>query len=285
MPSTITALDGGSNRREGVNLLLSSQEYDGFARIDSNTPDQLVIDGLANSNEFGTVGLPSPTLRFNESSVGIDSQGKTVTAPTHVIGNRTLGQSRRDTNSHVDVSKFDPVNYIQANDYELYTNIGSEQSLVNPLEELGVLSVFDSRRKIAMIGVDDSRSNYIRPTICNYALTNLGKMIPISQELQISDYPKCDFFLEAFFEDNLGIFQSYVNNDDIKGSASLDTNDSEETYSGLNDTEVSAVFEKNTGLYDASSVKRRNFISSTSGFVMFDRMNGTDSIAFADRRN
>jgi len=285
MPSTITNLEGGSGRREGHNILLSSQEYDGFARLDSNTPDQIIVEGLANSNGFGEIGKTSPIMKFNESMIGLDSYGKSVTAPTHNIGNRTLGQSMRDTNAHVDVSKFDPVSYILASDYEIYTNIGSEQSLINPLEELGVISVFESRRKIAMIGVDDPRDNHIRPHISNYALTSLGKMVPITQELKVNQAPESEFYLEAFFEDSIGIFQSYVNINDMKDSPVLDSNDVEDTYSVLLDQDISKVFERNTDMYGVSSVKDRNYISSTSGFVMFDRINGTDSISFADRRN
>lgn len=285
MASTITQLEGGSSRREGVNLLLSSQEYDGFARIDSNTPDQIIVSGLANIGDFGEVGRTAPILLFNESIVGIDSIGSSVTAPTHDIGNRTLGQARRNTDVHADVSKFDPVSYITANDYELYTNIGSEQSLIDPLEELGVISVFESRRQIAFIGVDDPTSNPIKPAICNYAVTNLGKNIPIVQEIPSSPGPVCEFYLEAFFEDSLGIFQSYVNNQDMVDKPAVDLSDIEQTYSGLNDSEIASVLKINEDPYEIASFKDRNYISSVSGFVMFDRTNGTDSIAFADRRN
>ena len=285
MASTISQLDGGSSRREGINLLLSSQEYDGFARLDSNTRDQIIVNGIANVGDFGEVGKSSPTLRFNESLVGIDSSGNSVTSPTHDIGNRTLGQSRRNTDAYTDISKFDPVSYIASNDYEIYMSIGSEQSLIDPLDEMGVISTFESRRHIAMIGVDDPRNNHIKPAICNYAVTNLGKSIPILQEQSIGEVPTCEFYLEAFFEDSLGIFQSYVNDNDMIDSPVLDSTDVELSYANLNDSEIANVLQNNTGFYEVASFQERNYISSTSGFVMFDRINGTDSIAFADRRN
>jgi hypothetical protein len=282
MGTTISGSIEASNSRQGVEINDFQQVYASMLpRLMSNSSPSVIVDGRRKSDG----------RTFDDSIVSVLSQGTLKVVPNHEAEQRDLGmpKSHYTDTPYLDIGKIEPVGYIQSEDLQmLYPVILDDVSPVDPGNLDGVIEPFTIRDTATRRSVEGSYSSRrIRGGISSYGEDLFGYNIPLQQIIYSEGYggmtrPYQEYGIDSLADSNHGF--SYLSDDPVTPSPYIEDDDRiwESSATPINDDDeiVSAL----SGSMSRFTPYGAGFRSSAAGYTYLDNVNGTDSIAFFDRK-
>lgn len=278
MGSTISGSIEAANSRQGVEINDFEQAYASMLpRFLSNSAPKIVINGLKRG--FGQAFDDSITAALAGSKVSI--------APNHESEHRDLGMPLShysDTPFH-EMGRLEPVTYLQMEDLqELYPIILDEVSPIDPGQLDGVIEPFPIRATATRQAIESSfMSRRVRGGISGYHDDVFGYSIPIEQRVYLGSpggptRPYQEYGIESLVENKQPTYfaDDTSHPDPYREDSSRNIKDTTK----IDDEMLSILLSIGTGFEGLITGYR----SSSAGYTFIDTVNGTDSIAFADRK-
>lgn len=278
MGSTISGSIEAASSRQGVEINDFQQVYASMLpRFLSNSSPKIVVNGVVRGSEKA----------FDDSIASVLAGSKISIAPNHESEHRDLGMPLShysDTPFH-EMGRLEPVAYIQAEELqELYPVILDEVSPVDPGQLDGVIEPFPIRETVTRQSIESSfMSRRIRGGISGYHSDVFGYSIPIEQRVYLgSPGGPTRPFQEYGVESLVGNRQHTYFSDDVLHPDPYREDDSRniQDMTKLDDEMFEVIRSLGSGFEDLITGYR----SSSAGYTFIDTVNGTDSIAFADRK-
>ena len=275
--STITSLTtiDSDTYREGVNILTYQQLLNSpVARMRPITNDVFVYNGRIVNDNF-----------FDENLVDMNIGGSITTAPSSFMEVRTLGDSYSGEPGFTDMTDFNPVTYLEDEGTLMYPTVINAGGYADPIRSNGIIGMFETRLEIAKITSTPSYAKRgIRASPCWASEGSDKKSYLIEQKVSrlfSFEKNKAPAFYEVGGEDIFEVIETITYPDQIS-SPSLPFIDSCDVCVGGNvtDSEIASVLLSG---FPGNLYIERDTISSTAGWTMLNKTNGTDSIAYSDR--
>jgi hypothetical protein len=282
MGTTISGSIEAASVRQGVEINDFQQAYASMLpRLMSNSSPSLVVGGRKRSQ--GSV--------FDDSISSVLSSGKLGTAPNHEMEQRDLGmpKSHYSDTPYTDAGKFDPVGYIGSEDLtEVYPLVMDNVSPVDPGSLDGIIEPFairDSATRRLTEGSHSSRR--VNGSISDYSEDVFGYNTPLQQIIYSEGNggktrPYQEYGIDTLSLSTHGF--SYLSDEPITPQAFVEDDTMPWRLSMtdiLNDVEIIQSLSGSSSKFLPYGVC---FRSSTAGYTYIDNVNGTDSIAFSDRK-
>ena len=282
MGTTISGSIEASNSRQGIEINDFQQVYASMLpRLMSNAAPSVIVDGRRKSE--GRL--------FDDSIISVLSSGTLRVVPNHEVEQRDLGMPKTHYSDtpYLDIGKVEPVGYILSEDLQmLYPVILDDVSPVDPGNLDGVIEPFVIRDTATRRSTEGSHSSRrIRGGISGYGEDLFGYNIPLQQLVYSEGYggmtrPYQEYGIESLADSNHGF--SYLSDEPVTPDAYFEDNDRLWTASATNienDTEIVNALSGSQSRFTPYGV---GFRSSAAGYTYLDNVNGTDSIAFFDRK-
>jgi len=276
--STISGSIEAANSRQGVEINDFQQAYASMLpRFLSNSSPKIVINGVKRGE----------SRTFDDSISSVLAGSKVSTAPNHERENRDLGMPlshRSDTPFH-EIGRLEPVSYIQMEELlELYPIILDEVSPIDPGQLDGVIEPFPIRETATRQAIESSyMSRRVRGGLSGHHDDVFGYSIPIEQRVTLGPSRGLTRpFQEYGVESLVDTRQPSYFADDFVGSDPF-VEDRVKLIQDITkvDDEMLGIL---LGMGDGLESLITGYRSSSAGYTFNDTVNGTDSIAFADRR-
>lgn len=278
MSSTISGSIEAASSRQGVEINDFEQAYASMLpRFLSNSSPKIIINGM----KRGSGRL------FDDSITTVLAGSKVSIAPNHESEERDLGMPKShysDTPFH-EIGKLEPVGYIQDDElHELYPVVLDEVSPIDPGQLDGVIEPFPIRSTATRQATESSfMSRRVRGGISGHHIDVFGYSIPIEQRVYLESTGGPTRPFQEYGVDSLvGDKQiSYFADDVLNSDPYLE--DKIRKVRGVSkvDDEMLNVL---LAMGDGFESLITGYRSSAAGYTFIDSFNGTDSIAFADRR-
>ena len=253
-------------------------------RILPNSSSRMVVNGRL--KEFGPFdeSVTQPMVRSNLSG----SWSGSSTVVSHFMEVRDLGVPRnsKPNSAYLEMSDFSPVAYLLDAGERMYPVVLDNTSYEDPGRLDGAIEPLPVRSAISenvVVGFNNGRGVHgqLESTIPD----RFDRGHAIEQIVYFNEnIEDCEPYLEAGDSSNtlvnVPLFIA-----PIEGSSGfLDSSDNDETLKKLNDAGIASALQKGSG-YTFPGFSR-NYKSAPAGrSIIGGDTNGTDSIAFADRRN
>lgn len=269
--------------RQGIEVSNYEQVFAStLPRIFSNSSPLRVIDGKV--REFGP---------FDESIVesmtrNYVSGSGSSTVISHFAEVRDLGipRSTATNQAFLEMSGFNASSYLQDTGERMYPIVLESTSYTDPGRLDGAIEPLPVRQSISdniVVGFNNGRG--VHGEISMNQVDKFGRNHTVDQVVYFGNrIEQIEPYLETTDDMNTlaNVPIMYPPIDDPKGF--VDSSDIDETIKKLNDTGIAGALRKGSG-YTFPGLSR-NYKSSAAGrSIIGGDTNGTDSIAFADRRN
>lgn len=275
--STITSLQeiDSDTYREGVNILTYQQFLRSpIARMRPNSPDILVHAGRPVSDNF-----------FDENLLDMGMAGSITNAPSPYLEVRTLGDADPGSPGFTDMTDFQPVAYLLDEGTVMYPSVMNAGGFSDPIRSSGIVGMFESRAEIAVVNPTPGYAKRgVKASPCwtaegadrkNYAIEQL---VPRSYSAQEEKSPA---FFEVGAEDIFCLLGTVTYPDTLPTPAPSFVDSCDSCLgSSVRDPQISAVLSAGT---PGSPYIQRDKVSSTAGWTILNKANGTDSIVYSDR--
>lgn len=279
--TTISGSIESSNSRQGVEINDFQQVYASMLpRLLSNSAPLLIVNGRRKRE----------TREFDDSIVSLLTSGTLRVVPNHESEHRDLGmpKSHYSDTPFEEIAKLEPVSYIASTDLAaVYPVILDNVSPVDPGVLDGVIEPFLIRDTVTRRSIEGSiSSRRIKGSLSGFSEDLFGYNIPLLQRVYFESYegntrPYQEYGIDTLVESSSRL--SYIADDPIE-SEPFREDDSDNWGAGTtiaNDTEILAAL---SGSNSTFSRFGSGFRSSATGYTYLDNVNGTDSIAFMDRK-
>ena len=275
--STIASLQeiDSDTYREGVNILTYQQFLRSpIARMRPNSSDILVHSGRPINDNF-----------FDENLFDMEMSGQITNAPSQYMEMRTLGDDAAGSPGFTDMTDFSPVSYLIDDGTVMYPSVMNAGGFSDPIRSSGIIGMFETRAEIAIVTPTPGYAKRgIKATFCSFAESVDKKSYAIEQlipRLFSSQNEKSPAFFEVGDEEIFCLLET-VTYPDVLPSPALPFVDSCDVCLGssVRDSQISAVLSAGS---PGSPYSQRDKLSSTAGWTMLNKANGTDSIVYSDR--
>jgi len=256
--------------------ILTYQQYLAYpiARIRPNSKDILVYNGRKVEDNF-----------FDENLIDINVGGAITNAPNSYLEVRTLGNNNSGEPGFTDMTDFQPVAYLNDEGTVMYPSTMNAGGFSDPINSSGIIGMFESRLEITGINNTPSYAKKGLKVSPSFSAESIDKKFyPIYQKIartQDSKTYKASKYFEIGSDDLSQIIEDTTYPDQQSPSSFAFVDSSDSNISGdISDSQIASILASGNA---GSLYVERDWLSSTAGWTMINKSNGTDSIVYSDR--